>query len=759
MLKKRTLAIGVVVLGAAVAAGWWWSGDRSAAPQWRTAKLARGPLTAAVSASGTINPVASVQVGSQVSGQLRDVLVDFNSEVKAGQVVARIDPETFQHRVRQAQADLDAAHAQVAVQEAQVAARRAEVTRAEVTLADGQLDLSRKEQLLARNFISAAERDKSRAVMRAQEEDLRSARAALDVAGAQVRNSEATVKQRIAALAAAQVDLDRTVIRSPVDGVVIKRSVEPGQTVAASLQSPELFVIAKNLHDMQVDTSIDESDIGRIRLEQKATFTVDAFPGRSFEGQVRQVRKAAQNIQNVVTYVVVIQFANADGALLPGMTANVRVATESRTDVLQAPNPALRFRMPPELATRYAPPAAEPARGSDGKGANATGGAASLGSLLLAQLVETAVADAHAQPSGGGGASGFRERIERELQLDPDQLAKLDAIYADLRPRFSALRALPEEERIPAGRAVREELRSRIAAMLRADQKGRFDAIVAEQQAQRAAGPAPGGAAANAGAAPAARPPAAGSAAARAGAAAAGASAAPATAASAGAASAGAASASAASASSTAASASTTAPAASGSSAAAGAGPRPAPGSGNAAPASDASAAAGASGSAPAASGGAGTGAGGPLGAFRERLERELSPTPEQRLKLDAIFASMRDAFGQARTLPEDQRGKAIANARAEMRARIADVLTPEQKKKYEAILVEQAGRGSGRGRLWVLENGKPRAVDVRTGITDGSSTEVAGPGLAEGTEVIIGIVGGSTAPAARPAGGPPRMF
>ncbi len=411
-MRTGAILTGTALVVALAAGAWWWRADVDDAPRWRTATTSRGPLVAVVSASGTINPVASVQVGSQVSGQLRDVLVDFNSEVRAGQVVARIDPETFRHRVRQAQADLDAARAQVAVQQAQVSARRAELTRAEVTLADARVDLSRKEQLLARNFISSAERDRARALMRALEEDVHAARAALEVAGAQVRNSEATVSQRAAALAAAQVDLDRTVIRSPVDGVVIKRSIEPGQTVAASLQAPELFVIAKNLHDMQVDTAIDESDIGRIRPGLSGTFTVDAYAGRSFTGEVRQVRKAPVNVQNVVTYTVVLGFENPNSTLLPGMTASVRIETDRRGDATQVPNAALRFRMPPELAARYAPPPATraPAPPAELDASSASGaapavpGTPSASRASDAGLLRTANATTAGTPSVSGAA-------------------------------------------------------------------------------------------------------------------------------------------------------------------------------------------------------------------------------------------------------------------------------------------------------------------------------------------------------------------
>ena len=309
---------------------------------YRLSKVERGPLTAVVSATGTLSPVVSVQVGSQVSGQIKEILVDFNSSVKAGQLIARLDPETLQQRVRQAEADLDAVRAAVGVQVAQV-------LRASADRGEAQRDFERKKMLVEKKFIGSAESEKARSVLDA-------ALASQQVAEAQRKNSEAIVRQREAQLSQAKIDLERTSIRAPVDGIVVKRSVEPGQTVAASLQAPELFVIAKNLSDMQVETAIDEADVGRIHEGQKASFTVDAFPGRRFSGQVRQVRKAATVVSNVVSYTVVISAANPELTLLPGMTANVRIVTAQRDSVLKVSNAALRYR-PPETDDKKEAPA------------------------------------------------------------------------------------------------------------------------------------------------------------------------------------------------------------------------------------------------------------------------------------------------------------------------------------------------------------------------------------------------------------------
>lgn len=337
-----------VLLLAAVAAGggWWWSRGDASAVQYRSATIERGNLQATVSASGAVNPVTQVSVGTQVSGQIRDVFVDFNSEVKAGQLIAQIDPQTLEYRLNSALADLDAANAAVAIAQANAASARANVSRARTELAEARRNHERNLSLVAQGFIAQSEADRTRAALASAEESVKAVEALVGVSEAQINSARANVKQREAAVSQARVDLSRTRITSPVNGIVIKRTVERGQTVAASLQAPELFVIAQNLSEMQVDASIDEADVGRIKPGQKATFTVDAFPGRTFEGQVRQVRKAATNVSNVITYIAVVGFANGDSRLLPGMTANVRVVTDQREDVLKVPNAALRVRLP-----------------------------------------------------------------------------------------------------------------------------------------------------------------------------------------------------------------------------------------------------------------------------------------------------------------------------------------------------------------------------------------------------------------------------
>ncbi len=392
MNRVFLLVLVVIIAGAGVSGYFVEIGGSS--PQYRFASAELGPLTAAVSASGNLNAVITVQVGSQVSGQIKELLVDFNSVVKKGQVIARIDPDIFEAKVIQARADLDSAKATVLNQQAQVersradvgnaraahAEARAQTAKAQVAVLDTKRDLDRKTELFARQLIAksdldtsqaahdsaVAQLDSARAHEQALESAIQSAIAQLRVAEAMLVSARAQVEQKDAGLKQAQVDLDHTTIRAPVQGVVVSRQVDVGQTVAASLQAPVLFTIAQDLTKMQVETSVDEADIGRIKLDDRATFTVDAFPGETFEGTVTQIRKAGQIVQNVVTYTVVVAVDNPAGKLLPGMTANVKLVVAEKPSVLKVPNAALRFR----------PPGAEAAAPSGSPGGPVAGGAA-----------------------------------------------------------------------------------------------------------------------------------------------------------------------------------------------------------------------------------------------------------------------------------------------------------------------------------------------------------------------------------------------
>jgi HlyD family secretion protein len=485
---KRLLSI--LVVAALVGGGMWaWlaTQSRGNAPKYRMARVERGPLTAAVSASGNLAAVTTVQVGSQVSGQIRDLFVDFNSPVKKGQVIARIDPATFEAKVNQAAAEVDSAQASVLNQQAQVERARADVenaraaqlearaqtARAEVALADARRDLERKDELFRRQLIARSERDTSQAAhdsaiaqldaARAKEQALAagvgSAQAQLRVAEAQLQASRAQVKQKQAAVQQARVDLEHTTIRAPVNGVVVSRQVDVGQTVAASLQAPTLFTIAQDLTKMQVETSVDEADIGRIKLDDTATFTVDAFPGETFRGRVTQIRKAAQVVQNVVTYTVVVAVENPGGRLLPGMTANVRLVVAEKPSVLKVPNAALRFR----------PPGAEGEPGAAATPAQARGGA----------------------DTGGAPRTSpeqIRERLVKALGLSEEQQRKLDPILVETRQEMMAVRGepLPEGERQARIQKVREASRARIRAILTPEQQRRYDEIAPPAPDRRA---------------------------------------------------------------------------------------------------------------------------------------------------------------------------------------------------------------------------------------------------------------------------------
>jgi len=400
-MKRVVSVVVVAVLVGGAVWGYFYAQSRGNVPKYRLVRVERGPLTAAVSATGNLNAVITVQVGSQVSGQIKELMVDFNSIVKKNQVIARIDQDIFLAKVNQAKADLDSARATVLNQEAQIERARADVenaraafaeskaqtAKAQVAVVDAKRDFDRKTELFARKLIARSDLDSSQAShdsalaqvdsAKAHEQALDSAiqssTAQLRVVQAMLVSARAQVEQKSAALKQAQVDLDHTTILAPVDGVVVSRQVDVGQTVAASLQAPILFTIAQDLTKMQVETSVDEADIGRLKLDDRASFTVDAFPGETFAGTVTQIRKAPQVVQNVVTYDVVVTAKNPEQRLLPGMTANVRIIIEQKESVLQVPNAALRFR-PPGLETAERERPTRPGSGS-GPGGGRAGGA------------------------------------------------------------------------------------------------------------------------------------------------------------------------------------------------------------------------------------------------------------------------------------------------------------------------------------------------------------------------------------------------
>ena len=411
-MKRRIISILLVVLTAAgLTAGYLYKQGSGSKSPYRTAPVTRGPLAAAISATGTLNAVITVQVGSQVSGQIKELHADFNSQVKRGQVIALIDPQIFEAKVSQATAQVEAARSAVLNQQAAIERARADIGNARAALAvakaqtakghvavlDARRDLGRKTDLREKGFIAQAEQDTAQAVHdsavaqdeankaqgQAQEATVRSAEAALKVSEAQLQSAMAQVNQQEANLRQMQLDLEHTIIRAPVDGVVVSRTVDVGQTVAASLQAPTLFTIAQDLTRMQVDTNVDEADVSRVRVGMRAAFTVDSFPGQVFAGEIVQIRKAPQVVQNVVTYDVVVSARNTDLRLLPGMTANVRIVTDRKEDVLRVPNAALRFRPPGIEAERPQRPGSGALSGGSGRGAR-TGGPGLPGRVWIA---------------------------------------------------------------------------------------------------------------------------------------------------------------------------------------------------------------------------------------------------------------------------------------------------------------------------------------------------------------------------------------
>lgn len=313
---RRLWLVGTLLgLAALAAAGVWWFSSADGAINYTSAPVTRGDVTRVVTATGTVNPVLTIIVGSYVSGVIQEIHCDYNTKVTKGQVCAKIDPRPYQSIVDQNQANLAQAKAQLVKDRANF----------DYT----QLNYDRNARLAQTNAIS--------------KDTLDLAKNALDQARAQVGVDEAAIQQRQAQLDAAQVNLGYTDIISPVDGTVVSRNVTVGQTVAASFQTPTLFLIATDLAKMQVDTNVSESDIGGIKEQNKAIFTVDAFPKRTFEGTVTQVRQSPQTVQNVVTYDVVVSVANPDLALKPGMTAANRIVIDERRDVLRVPSQALRY--------------------------------------------------------------------------------------------------------------------------------------------------------------------------------------------------------------------------------------------------------------------------------------------------------------------------------------------------------------------------------------------------------------------------------
>jgi HlyD family secretion protein len=363
----RLVAVALLAIGS-----WWFFRASGGGPHYQTARVDKGSVQASITATGNTNAVVTVQVGSQVSGNIKELHADFNTKVTKGQLVALIDPEPFQARVDQARAALDNAKAAVvsaqagiaksdadiASAQATVANQRAAILKAKAAIVDAKTKATANQALFDSGIISnedmvtaqsnydqaVAEEQAAEAQLDAAEHQVQSAQAQKQIVVTQLAAAQAQVQQFSAALAQVQIDLDHTRITAPVDGTVVSRNMDVGQTVAASFQSPTIFLIAQDLTKMQVDTNVDEADVGEVRLGQAATFTVDAYPSTTFQGRVAQIREAPINVQNVVTYDIVVAVSNKDLKLFPGMTASVKILTDEENNVLKVPNTALRYR-------------------------------------------------------------------------------------------------------------------------------------------------------------------------------------------------------------------------------------------------------------------------------------------------------------------------------------------------------------------------------------------------------------------------------
>lgn len=369
----RRIGIAVAVLALIAAGVWFWNQRKAASAEsgYRTSTVERGDIRVAISATGTLSAISTVTVGSQISGQVTDVLVDFNDQVKKDQVIARIDPASYEAQIEQGSAA--------------IASAQASLRQMQATLRNAELDFQRKADLGEQQLIARS--------------DIDLARAARDQALAQVTSAQAQIRQQTASTQTTRINLGRTVIRSPVDGVVLTRTIEPGQTVAASLQAPELFKIAEDLAKMKIELAVDEADIGQVKVGQAVSFTADAFADRQFRGVVDQVRLSATTTSNVVTYPVVVTVDNSDGTLLPGLTVNAEIEVSRRNNVLKVSNAALRYKPPSEEGAATAP---------------------------------------QAVTMRGGGMTDDFAQVASGLKLNADQQAAFDAAIQAMRERAAA---------------------------------------------------------------------------------------------------------------------------------------------------------------------------------------------------------------------------------------------------------------------------------------------------------------------------------
>ncbi|MBM4278668.1 MAG: efflux RND transporter periplasmic adaptor subunit [Deltaproteobacteria bacterium] len=451
--KKKYLIVAVIVVAILLTGGYFlypMINQKSGNQKYRTLKVDRGEISVVVTATGTINPVVTVLVGSQISGTIKDLQADFNSRVREGQVIAQIDPAIFEAQVEQGRANVLNAQANLLNAQANLKNAQANLNKAEISVIDTKRTLDRNKELIEKKVIAQAAFDTAQTNYDSAIAQREVAKAQFESARAQLESSKAQIEQAKAGLKVSETNLRYTTIRSPVNGIVISRNVDVGQTVAASLQAPTLFTIAKDLTQMQVDTNVSEADIGRIGIDQEATFTVDAYPDRTFRGKVSEIRNAPTTVQNVVTYNVVIQVDNSDLKLKPGMTANVSVMIEHRESVLRIPNSALRFR--PESARAEGP-------------------------------VEKKKEASKQTPSAPEKGRAGLDRLKSELNLTPDQQSKMDMILQASRAEIQEIRekSKPEEASV----RIRTLIRQKIWGILTEEQRKKLKEMAQSQPKER----------------------------------------------------------------------------------------------------------------------------------------------------------------------------------------------------------------------------------------------------------------------------------
>ena len=455
--KPRAVLVLVALLAVGAAVSLYALSPSGEQIDYRLSAVEVGDIESVVLSAGTLAALNTVVVGSQLSGQLAELHADFNDTVEAGEVIARIDPRTFQARVLQHQAD-------VAVAKGNIESRKAELQRAEATLGQAERELARRQTLQQRGHVSATELDRDITLVETSQ-------AQVAVAKAAIGNARATLEQRQAASEQSRLDLERTYIRSPVSGTVINRQVELGQTVAASFSAPELFEIGQDLHRMKVEASVDEADIGRIREGMRCRFTVDAYPERRFFGRIQQIRKAPNIVQNVVTYKVIITADNNDLALLPGMTASVQIVLGSKSEVVKVSNAALRFA--PRGTVRETPrPDVQPAAAAAPFG----GGARGDGRRAGGGRGEGFAGGGRGGGFGGGGRGGLAETVRTELELTPEQDKELDEMVEAQRDNM--------RQAFRSGGGDREAMRARMQSM-RAAMEREIETILTPEQLEK----------------------------------------------------------------------------------------------------------------------------------------------------------------------------------------------------------------------------------------------------------------------------------